>query len=165
MARTRSEYRLLGIDPASLSGRPASVRHVVRGDREAFAALLLDAYRGTVDDEGETVADALDATDEWFDRIVWPHSFVIETEPAPDTHAAVLQAASFVVMVDGRAYIDPVVTRAGVKRTGIGTAIVSVSLSSLLSAGVDEVGATITDGNVASEQLFAKLGFRRVGAW
>jgi L-amino acid N-acyltransferase YncA len=165
MARTRSEYRLLGIDVASLPVTPTSVRHVVLGDREAFAALLLDAYRGTVDDEGETEAEALEAVDAWFGHIVWTHSFVIEAEPVPGGRAGALQAGSFVVMVDGRAYIDPVVTRAGVKRTGIGTSIVSASLASLASVGVDEVGATITDGNVASERLFAKLGFRRIGSW
>ena len=31
--------------------------------------------------------------------------------------------------------------------------------------GVSDVGAVITDGNVASERLFRRLEFARVGPW
>ncbi len=53
----------------------------------------------------------------------------------------------------------------GRQRQGLGTAIVGLCLASLADAGVSEVGATITDGNVASERLFLGLGFARCGAW
>lgn len=62
-------------------------------------------------------------------------------------------------------YIDPVATTESAKRRGVGTAGVQTSLRSLAHAGVAEVGAVITDGNVASEALFTKLGFVRVGDW
>jgi L-amino acid N-acyltransferase YncA len=42
---------------------------------------------------------------------------------------------------------------------------VLTSLRRLHRDGVDEVGAVITDGNLASERLFARLGFSRVGPW
>jgi L-amino acid N-acyltransferase YncA len=40
-----------------------------------------------------------------------------------------------------------------------------MSLRSLAEAGIDEVGAVITDGNTPSERLFARFGFVRVGEW
>ena len=158
MTRTRSEHRLHSIDLGRLRPAPEHVRAVAATDRDALARLVLDAYRGTVDDEGETLDDALDAADLWLRLALAPHSLVLEE------HGQMI-AASFVVTVDDRAYIDPVVVAASAKRRGLGAAIVSTSIRSLHDVGVVEVGATITDGNVASERLFASLGFVRVGAW
>jgi L-amino acid N-acyltransferase YncA len=158
MTRTRSEHRLHAIDLGLLRPAPDGVRPPQPTDRAALAELVLAAYRGTIDDEGETLDDALDAVDHWLGHALKPHSFVLE-------EAGRLVAASFVVIVDDRCYIDPVVVVASATRRGVGAAMVSVSLRSLHETGVDEVGATITDGNVASERLFASLGFVRVGAW
>lgn len=124
-------------------------------DRTAAAALLLDGYRGTIDDEGEGDADALAAIDHSFSTILWPHSVVAET-------ASRLIGLSFVVVVGGVHYIDPVVTAADHKRRGIGRLVVTSSLRSLR---VPEVGAVTTDGNTASEGLFRSLGFVRTGSW
>ena len=57
VSRTRSEYRLVrasdALTSAGSAASPSSVRPVELADREPLASLLLDAYRGTVDDEGE----------------------------------------------------------------------------------------------------------------
>ena len=127
-------------------------------DAEALATLLLDAYRGTVDDEGEDEEAARAAIDEYFKRMLRPHSVVLEDHDS-------LGAMSVVVVVAGRHYIDPVATAARRKRAGLGRAVVLASLRSLADHGVSEVGATITDGNTPSERLFAGLGFERVGTW
>ena len=162
MERSRSEYRLQHLaevewsDPATRLG-PA-VRHVDRADHEALAHLMLDAYLGSVDDEGEDIDDARGAISEYFEHIVWPHSYVL-------LNGAQLLAMSMVVVVDGVHYIDPVATAAAHKRDGLGRAAVAMSLQSLAAAGVDEVGAVITDGNTPSEHLFARFGFVRVGEW
>lgn len=158
MSRTRSEYRLQldtapPATPATLPIRPVSLE-----DRAAAARLLLAAYRGTIDDEGEDDDDALEAIDDYFGRILWPHSFVM-------TDGDAVVAMAFVVVVDDRHYIDPVATDAAYKGRGLGSRLVVESLRSLAAAGVDEVGATITDGNEPSERLFTRLGFTRVGAW
>lgn len=134
------------------------VRAPVGGDRDAIAALLLDAYRGTVDDEGEDDAEALQAADHYLSRCRAPASLLVVTGDA-------VVAMSFVVVVKGRHYIDPVATAVRLKGRGLGRAIVHHSLSLLASEGIGEVGAVITDGNEASERLFRSLGFVRVGAW
>jgi acetyltransferase (GNAT) family protein len=163
MERLRSEYRLRHLAEVEWSGLvmvlgSSAVRHVDRTDHEALAYLMLDAYLGSVDDEGEDIDDARGAISQYFERIVWPHSYVI-------TNGAQPLAMSMVVVVDGVHYIDPVATAAAHKRNGHGRAAVAMSLQSLAAAGVDEVGAVITDGNTSSEHLFGRFDFVRVGEW
>ena len=74
-------------------------------------------------------------------------------------------AFSFVVVVNEVHYIDPVVVAPVRKQRGVARATVQLCLASLAAAGIAEVGATITDGNIASERLFAGLGFGRCGEW
>ncbi len=90
--------------------------------------------------------------------MVWRYGLVL-------TRDGEVVAFAFVVTVGGRRFVDPVVTASAVKRSGLGTAVVSAVLASLQVDGIVDVGATITDGDVPSEQLFASLGFVRVGPW
>lgn len=157
MTRTRSEYRL--VDLANLPhGGAAGAAPVTDAHRDALATLLLAAYRGTIDDEGEDLDDARDAIDHYLGIIVRDHSIVV-------TEAGIPVAISFVVVVGGVHYIDPVAVDPSHKRRGIGRACVVASLRSMADASLSEVGATITDGNVASERLFHGLGFERRGTW
>ena len=119
---------------------------------------MLDAYRGTIDDEGENIDDALAAVDPCLVGALREHSFVVSETGA-------VSAFSFVVVVNDLHYIDPVVVAPDRKGAGLGREMVCLCLRSLADAGVFEVGATITDGNVPSERLFLGLGFTRRGAW
>ena len=157
-ARTRSEYRGATSVDAPSTERGVELRPVTDGDRSAIASLLLDAYRGTIDDEGEGEPEALAAADFYLGSIVRGCSVVAESQGA-------LVAISFVVVVGEVHFIDPVATAATMKRQGVGRRAVSQSLALLAERGVDEVRAVITDGNVGSEALFVSLGFRRVGSW
>lgn len=153
----RSEYRMspIRVSPESVS---LASTHPIEEQRDALAALMLDAYRDTIDDEGESLNDARDAIDHYFASIVRPHSFVVLDGADP-------VAFSFVLIVSDTHYIDPVAVASAQKRRGVGSAVVRMCLGSLANAGVTEVGATITDGNVASERLFIGLGFSRHGTW
>jgi len=161
VSRTRSEYRRsLDVAPPAPTGRsgPSAFVPATSVDRGALAMLLLDAYQGTIDDEGEGEIEARQAIDEYMGRVLPAHSVVIEEDGQ-------LMAMSFVVIVGGRHFIDPVATAAARKGHGLGTDAVLHSLGSLARDGVSDVGAVITDGNVASERLFRRLEFARVGPW
>lgn len=157
MTRTRSEYRLspIAMEPPSTQ---RVTRRVLGTDRDALAALMLDAYGGTIDDEGEDIDDALAAVDQYMAGMEQGHSFVV-------IENARVVAMAFVVVVDGVHYVDPIVVASDRKRTGVGRDAVCILLDSMVGAGVADVGATITDGNLASEQLFLGLGFVRRGPW
>jgi ribosomal protein S18 acetylase RimI-like enzyme len=157
VTRTRSEYRM---SPIGLASTPQPLRTIHPDDqqRDALAVLMLDAYRDTIDDEGETLDDACNAIDHSLTFIVRSHSYVM-------VDGADLVAFAFVVVVNGVHYIDPVVVASAHKRLGLGDAVVRRCIGSLAGAGASEIGATITDGNVASERLFTGLGFRRYGSW
>ena len=155
--RTRSEYRL-PIAPDQFSNELVGLVNLVDDDRDGLAQLMLDAYRGSVDDEGETFEEACQAIDFSLQRCERPHSFVLKRGATPI-------AMSLVLNVREVHYIDPVAVSADHKRAGLGRQLVEASLASLADSGVHEVGATITDGNVPSEKLFTRLGARRVGPW
>ena len=158
---TRSEYRRkLGHSSSRPCwSRPASeLRPPADTDGVAIAALLLDAYRGTIDDEGESESEALQAAQLFLRRCQSSYSLVVVERGS-------IVAMSFVVVVNECHYVDPVATAAPLKGMGIGRAIVDQSLSLLAANDVDQVGAVVTDGNVPSERLFASLDFTRVGAW
>jgi ribosomal protein S18 acetylase RimI-like enzyme len=140
--------------PADLVG----ILSPLDADREALARLLLDAYRGTIDDEGEGETEARAAIAYYLERLLVPYSLVVEEGHRP-------VCLCLVVLVDGRHYIDPVATATDHKGQGLATRAVTHSLHRLHRDGITEVGAVVTDGNTASERLFDHLGFTRVGPW
>ncbi len=157
MTRTRSESRLSPVNVEPTDGEPVT-RRVLGTDREVLAALMLDAYRGTIDDEGEDTDDALVAVDRYMGGLLPDHSFVV-------TEDGRVVAMAFVTVFNGVHYVNPIVVASDRKRTGVGRDALRLILGSLLAAGVTEVGATITDGNTASEGLFLGIGFVRRGLW
>lgn len=163
MSRSRSEYRLMdlpGLAAGSTlkSAQDVNVRAPLASDRDGLAALMLDAYGGTIDDEGEGIDEALEAVDHYVNSLEPRWSVVAE-------RGGVLVGMCFVATVEGRYYIDPIAVGAESKTTGIGRSLVRGVLATMSDAGVDEVGAVITDGNTASEKLFRGLGFDRLGPW
>ena len=88
---------------------PLPTIHPDEQQRDPLAALMLDAYRNTIDDEGESLDDALSAIDYYLASIVRPHSYVM-------LDGSDLVAFAFVVVVNDVHYIDPVVVASARKR-------------------------------------------------
>jgi GNAT superfamily N-acetyltransferase len=132
------------------------LRHPIDSDREALAALVLEAYRGTVDDEGEDLAGARRAVAESFERsALLGASWVASFDGVP---------VSAVLMRRWREQplVTFIVTTPAHQGQRIASVLVHRALSSLLRSGESEAIAFITEGNIPSERLFTRLGFQRM---
>jgi ribosomal protein S18 acetylase RimI-like enzyme len=142
-------------------GPPGDVRHraVERSDTSALGALMLAAYRGTVDDEGETLEDAVVEVENVLGGSYGPFasdaSFVVE-------HDDGLVGASLVAIVDSRPLLLYLVVRPDAKRRGVGTSLLVSTGNALREAGHAELDLFVTQANEPAVSLYRKLGFRLV---
>ncbi len=134
------------------SRRSSGTRAPVPDDLEALADLMLEAYRGTIDYDDETIVEARDEVAGYFagDPLL-DHSRV-RFEGAAAVSAVLLATWR------GDPIVSYVMTRREYKRQGLAKALLLDALASLRAAGAERVHLFITDGNVASERLFATLG-------
>jgi len=162
----RHEYRL---DLAAASPRavlPAplgmSVRAISAADGRDLAELMLDAYRNTIDYEGEGITEAVAEVQGYFSREA--------KNPAIAHHSVVLVsgetlACACMIKLWRQAnvpLVGYVMCRQQHKRRGLATHALHEAIGNLQRAGYAELRAFITEGNAASEALFARAGFERV---
>lgn len=140
----------------SISG--VTLRPLNPGDREALAKLLLDAYAGTIDDEGETMVEALEAIDDWLDDAP-----MLDHSPGAEAEGRLVSAV-LMMRLDGEPFLAIVATHPDHKGRGVGRAVVAHSLDGLRAEGHERVRLFITRGNTASERLFARLGARPISS-
>lgn len=164
----RSEYRLaldaIGFEasvplPPTVRLKPARI-----ADGDALAELMIDAYRGTIDYDGETIEDALNEIHAYMDgqRGGVP---LLELSRLAFREDALVSACLVAEWDDrNQPIIAYVMTSANTKRQGLAKQLLTTVLKLLSEAGHSEVRAVITNGNLASELLFRKLGFERVTA-
>ena len=128
------------------------IRPLTRDDREGLAHLMLDAYRGTIDSADETLEDAFDEVDAWYDRSpLLEHSCAIRVDDR-------LVSAVMVSDIEGSALVGYVMTAADRKSRGLGRQVVDRAFVGLRAAGHTRAVLFITEGNTPSERLFASLG-------
>jgi ribosomal protein S18 acetylase RimI-like enzyme len=153
--------------PMEVRLRPQSLptgfhlRPVREADREDLAILLYAAYRGTVDDEGETLADALAEIERLFagdyGEFLSDCSFVFE-------EGEFITSASLITWwpPHDAPLVAFTMTRPEARRTGQATRLLKASMNALLDRGYDRLTLIVTDGNVEAQRLYARLGFREL---
>jgi ribosomal protein S18 acetylase RimI-like enzyme len=134
------------------------VRAPAPADRESLAALMLEAYRGTIDFDGsETLEVALDEVDGYLAGA---------SGPALLEHGRVaLAGGSFVgavlaSMFEGLPLVAYAFTAPEWKGRGVSTALLRLSMASLAAAGQERVALFVTAGNSPAEGIYERLGFR-----
>jgi RimJ/RimL family protein N-acetyltransferase len=126
----------------------------------ALADLMIDAYRGTIDYDGETLADATAEVERYLAGTHGVTPLLNDSRLAFD--GDVLAGACLVSQWEQRQcpLIAYVMTRAAWKGHGLAGQLVRASLQALAGRGCAEVRAVITAGNEPSERLFTRLGFQ-----
>ena len=131
-------------------------RRPIISDRSELARLMIDAYTGTIDYDGETVEDALKEVDGYFagksglPLLAASWICLQESEMAGALLVSIWQDAPLIAYV---------MTAAAVKSQGLASAMLARSLADLTVQGYREVVAFITEGNLPSEALFRRAGF------
>jgi ribosomal protein S18 acetylase RimI-like enzyme len=131
-------------------------RTVERTDVPALGELMVAAYRGTVDDEGETLEDAVGEVEGVIAGSYGPFasdaSFVAEGDDG-------LVGASLVAISEPHPILLYLVVRPDAKRRGIGTFLIAASGNALLGSGHPTLDLFVTETNEPAVNLYRKLGF------
>jgi GNAT superfamily N-acetyltransferase len=148
-----------------LSRRPLKgawlFRPISKGDVEALGGLMFEAYRGTIDYEGETLEEAVEEVCAVLAGTYGPFledcSYVIEDEGK-------MLSASMVVLSDevNAPLLAFSMTHPAHKRNGMAEFLLKASINRLLDAEHQELYLVVTEGNTGAVRLYEKLGFRRV---
>ena len=138
----------------------ATWRNPSIADKQILAELMLDAYRGTIDDDGETIADAIGEVESYFshqDSSWFDYSWLVLIEND-------LACACLVGFWEERnsPMISYIMTHPRWKGKHLATTAVSRSLRALADRNFTKVHAAITEGNFPSERVFTRVGFSRV---
>ena len=147
------------IGAASTSHLP--LRAPQTSDTDAMAELMLEAYRGTIDYEGETLDEAVAEVKAYLagERGGRPLLEVSRLAFDGERLAGACLAAEW--HERQTALISYVMTHREWKRRGVGRQVLRAVLTALRAQDYRQVYAAITEGNIFSEQLFAQMGFQR----
>lgn len=129
------------------------------GDRAQLAALMYEAYHGTIDDGGESLEYAASEVEKLFagDYGIFNRevSEVILREGR-------IVAASLVTTYEGLPLLAFSMTVPDWKRQGLARAGLVRTLWRLKRAGLPTIQLAVTQGNTPAENLYASLGFVKV---
>lgn len=155
-ASVHSDQRILS------ANIPAGLVVPVDGvDLTELAELMLAAYRGTVDDEGEDLDDTLTEIRATLSGEYGPLLSSASGAFCDDDGVA------SAIFVTGRAeipLISYVVTAPNRQRRGLGTTLIERACAVLAAQGYKDVELAVTVGG-AGEQLYRRLGFRVIESW
>ena len=158
---TRHEYRVTRASfHASGRSLPSSyeVRPVGADDRQELAALMMDAYPGTIDYDGETLEQAVEEIDGYLKTEAY-----LEVSRAA-VSGGVIQAAVLMSRIAGVPLVGYVMTRAAVKGQGLASALLDIATEAVWANGASEISAYITEGNLPSEAIFRKAGYELIAS-
>lgn len=140
----------------------AGVRQLAAPDEAALARLMLDAYRGTVDDQGETLPDAEAEVRGLFSgqygEMNWNASFAVTDAGSANTDQA-LYAATAVTSTSRGPLLAFSLSAPDRQRRGLATSLIGHSARVLHEQGHGTLTLVVTAGNGPAEALYARLGF------
>lgn len=135
-----------------------AVRPPTAEDAAGLADLMMSAYVGTIDYDGETLDQAVTEVAGWYAKESYPSTSLV----AIHDHEIVAAILNRLWDPEGTVLIGYVMTASEWKKRGLARALLDQSLLLIFDDGHDEVFAWITNGNVPSETIFLGAGFEVV---
>lgn len=136
-----------------------ALRNPLPQETESLAEVMLDAYRGSVDDHGETTDDALVEVESWYAGE--SGAPLLDCSWVLDSSGAILSAC-LVTLWQDEPLVAYIMTRAAWKQRGLASFLLRQSILSLQDRGHNRVRAFVTAGNAPSESLLAHFAFERL---
>lgn len=132
------------------------IRCVRRGDEEDLSSLMFSAYRGSVDDDGESLSDAEQSV---HSTLNGEHGDFLDDCSFVALDAAYPVAVTLVTMLHGQPLLAQVYTDPTWKRRGLARALIKLSMNALAARSETELSLVVTSGNDPAERLYESLGF------
>ena len=124
---------------------------------DQLAPLLLDAYRGSADDDGEDLEGATGEVERTMTGVYGPllteASFVAVDGDRP-------VGAVLVTLWEERPLVAHVVVDPTVRRTGLGTELMNAAAAALAASDRTDLDLFVTEANEPAVRLYRSLGFR-----
>jgi RimJ/RimL family protein N-acetyltransferase len=156
--KLRYEVVLPGPDLSTDAEEHLNFRTITPDDLAGLARLMLDAYVGTIDYDGEDLDDAVQEVRSFLDD---PDAMLDRSYVAEDK--GLIVSAVLVSMSQGQPFIGYVMTIPSHKNRRLARSVVTRAMKLLASDGHERVVLYITSGNTPSENLFRSLGAVQVG--
>ena len=151
----------LRLAPADAVG-PWSSREMVEQDIEPVGRLMLDAYRDTIDYDGETLEDAVaevrGTLEGRYGEVMRACSRLVEEAGRPVAACVVVRSDETGTPLLAFSMTDP-----EFQGRGLQTFLLGESINRLLREGHRELHLVVTEGNAPARHLYDKLGFRELG--
>jgi ribosomal protein S18 acetylase RimI-like enzyme len=140
-------------------GGPWRARPIEPGDAPAVGTVMLAAYRGTVDDEGESETDAVTEVERTlageYGPLIWDASSVV-------VDGVRIVGAAMLTEWDGHPFLAYAFVHPDAARRGVGAHLIAVAGNALLAAGHARMDLFVTEENQPAVNLYRKLGFQVV---
>jgi GNAT superfamily N-acetyltransferase len=139
----------------STDAEPVGLRAMTREDVPLLGRLFLSAYVGTVDYEGESEMEAIEAVEATFNgefgKFVEASSLVIE-------QSGNLTSACFITLWQGQPLLAFSVTAPEFKGQGFAGKCISASMRALAAAGYRDLHLFVTPSNASALSVYKRLG-------
>lgn len=134
-------------------------RNLTLSDYQSLGILMLKAYQGTIDYDGESLEDSIDemkgTLQGKYGNLVGPASYLIEKNG--ESIAAVIFTTNEKEKVP---LLTFAMTHPVFKNKGMSKYLIRKGLNSLLDLGYKECFLVVTEGNHPAQSMYEKMGFK-----
>ena len=136
-------------------------RLLVEADIPVLGRLMLESFRGTPDDEGEELPDAIAEVSRTFDGAYG--RFMTDCSPAVENDGAIISVCLVTLIEEhGLPFVTFSMTHPAHRRRGLAAFLLTEAGNRLLDHGHEEVALVVTEANLPAMRMYEHLGFHVV---